>query len=278
MPMTTLTPDQVASRIGELPPMPAAASKVLKLLNEQETTGEDLRKVIETDPGLTTSVLRLVNSALFNLPQRITTLSHAIMLLGFLRLRSLTLASVVAGLKGLIPPAAAQARDVVWEHSVNVAVAARALSTRANLAWSEEAFVAGLLHDTGRMVLLVCEPDAYVAMIQAGEGTLPDPPQEQERIGLDHQQVGRLLLGSWNLAPQLVSAVGGHHGNDFQADDHGALVALVGLADRLMSMRPRLEEARQPAKHLGFDVDRLEELQQEIRETVHDERGELLAL
>ncbi|MDQ7007259.1 MAG: HDOD domain-containing protein [Acidobacteriota bacterium] len=278
MPMTTLTPDQVASRIGELPPMPAAASKVLRLLNEKETTGEDLRKVIETDPGLTTSVLRLVNSALFNLPQRITTLSHAIMLLGFLRLRSLTLASVVAGLKELIPPAAAQARDAVWEHSVNVAVAARALSVKANLAWSEEAFVAGLLHDTGSMILLVCEPDAYVAMLQSCEGELPEPEQERERLGLDHQQVGRLLLGNWNLAPQLVAAVGGHHGDEFEESEHGALVALVALADRMMSHGTALEACGLAATRLGFDTAQLGQLRDETMETVHEERGELLTL
>ena len=278
MSMEIVAPETVTSKVGELPPMPDAAAMVLKLLSEPDTTAEDLQRVIELDPGLTTSVLRLVNSALFHLPRQISTLSHAIMLLGFLRLRSLTLASIVAGLKGLIPPAAAHTRDTIWEHSVSVALAARALAAKAGLAWSEEAFVGGLLHDSGRLLLLAYDPEKYASLLRSSAGCLPSPEEEKELFGVDHQQLGGLLLTEWNLAPQLVSVVGQHHGAVTLEGPHAALTALVVGADRLMEADCSEEPPREALAVLGFDVDRMQPLAEEIREIVHEERGGLMSL
>ena len=261
-----------------LPPMPQAAAKVLKLLNCQDTTAEHLRQVIETDPALTTSVLRLVNSALFSLPKQISTLSHAIMLLGFLRLRSLTLASVVAGLKDLIPPSVAEKRDRLWEHSVNTALGSRHLADRAGLAWSEEAFVAGLLHDVGRFVLLASRPEEYSDLLDKHQGGMPTGKQEIEALGENHEQVGGELMSLWNLAPQLVAVVSAHHGDQVAEGEHAALVSLVALADRLVDEIGVDEDPRPAAALLEIDEQELEVLSQEIRQVVREERGGLLAL
>ncbi len=261
-----------------LPPMPRAAAKVLKLLNRPDTTAEDLRLIIETDPSLTTSVLRLVNSALFNLPKQISTLSHAIMLLGFLRLRSLTLASVVAGLKDLVPPQVAEKRDLIWEHSVNTALGARHLAERAGLAWSEEAFVAGLLHDVGRLVLLAQRPQEYAAFLDDFPGGMPTSIEERKSLGESHEDVGGELLRQWNLAPQLIATVSSHHGSQVFEGEHAALISVVALADRVVDTICVNEDPLPAAALLEFDEETLEAISDEIRLSVKKERGGLIAL
>jgi HD-like signal output (HDOD) protein len=259
----------------QLPPMPQAASRVLELLNHPETTAEDLRRVIETDPGLTTAVLRLVNSALFNLRQHISTVSHAITLLGFLRLRSLTLATVVAGLKSIVPGSAADVRDRIWEHSVNTAIGARWLTDKLSLAWSEEAFVCGLLHDCGRFLLLARQPHAYVALCEPGQ-PLPTSEQELKVLGVDHQQLGSALLERWNQAPQIIEVVRDHHGTD-PSGSHAQLVSVIALVDRVVEDGVR-KGAYEAAELLDIPADSLSDLRHDLMKAAHEQRHELLSL
>jgi putative nucleotidyltransferase with HDIG domain len=259
----------------ELPPMPQAASRVLDLLNQPDTTAEDLRRVIETDPGLTTAVLRLVNSALFNLRQHISTVNHAITLLGFLRLRSLTLATVVAGLKSIAPGSAADVRDRIWEHSVNTAIGARWLADKMSLAWSEEAFVCGLLHDCGRFLLLARQPHAYVALCEPGH-PLPSSAQERKVLGVDHQELGSALLQRWNQAPQIIEVVREHHTEE-PAGDHAQLVSVVALVDRVTEDGIR-KGAYAAAERLGIESSSLSDLRHDLMKAAHEQRHELLTL
>ncbi len=276
--MSATVKDSPTQSVVDLPPMPQVAAKVLAALKGQDTTADDLHHIIEMDPAMTASVLRLVNSAMFNLPKQISTLSHAIMLLGFLRLRSLTLATVVAGVKNLVPPQAAEKRDRVWEHSVNTALGARHLAERAGLAWSEEAFVAGLLHDIGRLILLARRPDEYTALMDATTTGMPLPEQEEAVLGENHEQVGAELLTRWNLAPQLSAAVGRHHGNRPTEGEHAALISLVALAERLVDEEGLTEDPQPAAEYLGYSVEGLETMADEIRATVREERPGLLAM
>ncbi len=277
MPGKLVTPGTLAERMNALPPMPRAAGTVLRLLESADTTADDLRRVIETDPALTGTVLRLVNSALFGLPQRISTLSHAIMLIGFLRLRSLTLTTVAAGLRGLIPPAAADEQALIWEHSVDTALGARVIAERLGFGWSEEAFVAGLLHDVGRLVLLAFQVDEYQGLVDPGRGSLPTPEEELALLGMNHEQVGRELLSRWNLAPQLVEITGRHHGDVEPAEAHRELAALVMVADRLLGSASH-EDPAGPAAVLGIGREELVRLAAEVQREVADARSVLLAM
>ncbi len=264
-----------AVAVGQLPAMPHAAGKVLRLVNEPDATAEGLRQIIETDPALTAAVLRLVNSALFGLPKAVSTVSHAVMLIGFIRLRALTLTTVMASMKGSIPEDVAPERDLIWDHSVSSGLAARALAERQGLAWSEEAFVAGLLHDCGALVMLANHPEAYRSLVEK-HGRLPLPAEEEEVFGFTHEQVGTLLLSEWNLAPQLIAVAGGHHGEADLAGVHGALKALVVLSDRLLGENPEL--VTESCEVLGIDTGNLEDVRREILEEITRSRADLVCL
>jgi len=272
-----VTPGTLADRMDALPPMPQAAGKVLRLLEQQDTTADDLRRVIETDPAMTGTVLRLVNSALFGLPQQISTLSHAIMLIGFLRLRSLTLTTVAAGLKEMIPPDAAAEQALIWEHSVDTALGARVIAERLGFGWSEEAFVAGLLHDVGRLMLLAFQVREYRGLVDPGRGSLPTPEEEVALLGMGHEEVGRELLSRWNLAPQLVEVCGRHHGDVLPEGEHRQLAAIVMVADRLLGSASH-EDPGPPAEIVGIGTDELSRLAAEVQREVADARSVLLAM
>lgn len=271
------TPEAIAARIAGLPTMPDVAQRALEMLREPDTSADDLRRVIEADPSLAASVLRLANSSLFGPARPTASLTHAIVLIGFSRLRSLTLATVVSGLRGLVPQRAAAERDLIWLHSVNTALAARALSVRAGLQWSEEAFVAGLMHDCGRQVLLALEADAYCELIHAANGEMPKVAAERERLGVSHEEAGGALMRQWRMAPQLVMSVSSHHGPQSFEGPHGATLALVALADRLME--PGLgEDPAAPAEHVGLAVPDFDVMRREIQREISDSRVELLAI
>ena len=272
---TRVSAAEVASHMGQLPPMPQVAGRVLALLESTEATSTRLQKVIESDPALTAAVLRLVNSAMFSLPNKIGTLSHAITLIGFLRLKSLTMATIIAGVKGIIPERAALRRDQIWEHSVNVALAARVLAERQHHSWSEEAFLAGMLHDCGRLVLLAQLTDEYMRLMDGA--LLPSLTDEQATLGLDHQQVGAALLRQWGLSDQLVTACSSHHGDAGLSCPYPDLLATVMLADRMMPGEPP-EDPVPPARRLGFEADEIDQLTQLVRHRAVEMRTEFLAL
>jgi putative nucleotidyltransferase with HDIG domain len=276
--MTTTTADLTA-RVGALPPMPRAAARVLALLRDPDASAEQMGRVIETDPALTAAVLRLVNSALFSVASPVTSLSRALVLIGFLRLRSLTLATVTAGLRDLVPPAAADSRDCIWEHSVNVALGARAIAGRLGFDWSEEAFIAGLLHDCGRLVLLARMTSEYHRLVSSLQpGTLPHPEEERSTLGLDHTEIGAALLRHWHLPEELAGLIERHHVEDVGADaSNPELLAVVMLADRLLKTEPD-PALVPPARCLNIAPGDLFKLGLEIPHEVAEARASLLAL
>jgi HD-like signal output (HDOD) protein len=268
-------PEGLTARISALPTMPRAAREVLERLRRPDVTAHELQEVIETDPGLAGSVLRLANSSLFGPPRPTTSLSHAIVLIGLHRLRALTLTAVVSGLRALAPAEAASVRDLIWRHSVDVALAARLLAVRLGLDKSEEAFIAGLMHDCGRLVLLVLEPEGYRRLVRVAGGVLPTSPAEKSALGFTHEETGAALIRQWGLAPQLVLAAGSHHGPHSFEGPHGAIVALTAFADRMME--PGNQEPIAPvADSIGLDTSNLDALRDEIEREVAGARAELL--
>lgn len=276
-PVVPLTVEDLASRVGSLPPMPRAAGQVLRLVQDPNATAEQIGRVIETDPALTAATLRLVNSALFGLQRHISSLTQTVVLLGFLRLRSLTLATVIAGLRDLVPQSAAEARDAVWDHSVSVALGARVITERLGMAWGEESFVAGLLHDCGRLVMLGKMTGSYRRLMETSGGHLPCPTHETADFGFSHSDLGGALLRCWNLAPQLVEVAEQHHSEKRPEGPFAKLVAVVKVADHLVGSSVA-DDPQPSAGLLGLDEPALKRLRRELPAEVAEGRGVLLAL
>ncbi len=216
-----------------VPPLPDLVSRLLSLLNDQQTEPEDLEQLLQNDQVLVGKMLALVNSPFYGLNRTIRTIKEAVMVLGFRGVRSLVLAAGTA--KFLQRDFSWYGHDArgLWLHAVSVASAARLLAARVGMGdeESEQLFVGGLLHDIGKLLLV-----SYLHGEPAEPRGDAIEQREREMVGLDHAEAGCLVVEKWNLAPEIQQVVGAHHGRGQDAADARA-VAVVRLADAVAHER-----------------------------------------
>ncbi len=207
---TPINLDLVLRRVKALPTLPHVFQAVSELTQDPEAPVAKIARVIETDQALTTRILGLVNSPFYGLSGKVTTVAHAVVILGFNPLRSVVLsASVVDLFQG-----GKDARfdfQAFWKHSIATAICSRILAHHAGLRDAESIFVAGLLHDVGKLVEWseMSEPFSRI-LDRVAEGKAMHEV-EMEILGFTHADVGRLLLQQWKLPEILSYTVGAHH-------------------------------------------------------------------
>jgi putative nucleotidyltransferase with HDIG domain len=191
--------------------LPGVFLRLSQVVSDPRTSAADVGRVIAEDPGLTARLLKLVNSAMYNFPSRIETVSHAISIVGTAQLQDLALATSVIRLFASIPQGLVT-MESFWRHSVACGVTARALASRRREPNVERFFVAGLLHDIGRPIMYMQVPDqSRIAVTRSKEEKKPLFQLEHELLGFDHSHVGAALLDLWKLPPALKEAVAHHH-------------------------------------------------------------------
>ena len=202
------------------------------MTRQDNTSVEDLANVIQTDPGLTGRMLKVVNSSLFGLPREVASLSQAIGLLG---LRRVKIMALTFSLVETVQSSHTDGFDfqAYWRRSLITATAARLIAEAVAPEAAEEAFVAGLLSDIGMVVAWRYAREAYEPVLQARADTERRIAQiEAEQLGVTHAQIGRELLRAWGLPETLCDAVGCHH-DERQAippEDSGRLTGMVHSA------------------------------------------------
>lgn len=227
-----MSPQDVIQNLGELPPLPQVATRVIRLSADSDTSSEDLQNLIRMDQALSSQVLRIANSALFGRVREVSTLTQAILTLGFATTRSVVLASSVKNLftRG---PVGLQER-ILWEHALVTAITGSAFSKAVGYSATEEVFLAGLMHDLGKCVMAVKFPEAYGALLRRINGEEGDGiTMELDAFGFDHTMVGEALVRSWNIAEGVESVVRWHHDPLQAPAGHRQLVALVALGNQM---------------------------------------------
>jgi putative nucleotidyltransferase with HDIG domain len=222
------SPEQLVSSAPELEALPVVAQRVLAILRDERTTLEKIATLLGTDQALASAVLRYANSARAMPNRRIANLREAVARIGQ-RALSEVLVRACAGpmLDRGLPPYALP-RTIAWRHAATVAVASRALAEILKTG-SDEAGVAGLMHDVGKMVLTSVVPEAAAEAVSiARSRRMPVWQAEQEVLGFHHGAVGAALLRSWGLPDSVVYAVAFHHQPE-AADS--PLATIVSLAD-----------------------------------------------
>ncbi|MBP1627139.1 MAG: hypothetical protein H6Q00_1614 [Holophagaceae bacterium] len=227
-----ITPQELIANLGDLPPLPQVAAQVLRLAADPDASMDDLRKVISTDQALTAQILKISNSAMFGMVREVTTLTQAIMTLGFSTIKSVVIASSA---KNLYSRGAAGLQErLLWEHALTTAMAGRAFGRCLRFPRAEEVFISGLMHDIGKSVMAIKFPDRYVSLVKTVYNEQCDGLQlELDTFGFDHAMVGEALLHSWNLASSLEDAVRWHHDPSHAPKENQALAALVALGNQL---------------------------------------------
>jgi two-component system cell cycle response regulator len=222
-------------RISELPPVPTAALKLLRLTGaEAAADAAAVARVIETEPALATKVLRIVNSAYYGFSRRVDSIQRAVTLLGFAAIRRVALHLLF--FDGLISRVGGGDFDRLffWQHSLMVAILSRLLAERLRHPEPDAVYAAGLLHDLGKIMLETHGRVRYSALLEATRHSA-NPVLEDERrfFGASHDEVGAVISRDWDL-PALICQVQSLHHRETAADLDGAEalgVAIVSLAD-----------------------------------------------
>jgi len=229
--------DEILAKIKGVPSIPAGAFQVLRLLQDPEVDVARLTKTIEYDPGLTTNLLRMANSALFGAPRSIGSVREAIVRLGINNLRKMLGPMAVAPvvrkpLRGYDLPAGA-----LLDHAVAVAVGVDALARELRIAAPRETFTAALLHDIGKILLgTFIEVDADEIRKAAFDGKISFERAEEAVLGIDHAEAGAVLLESWNCPAEIAAVARWHHRPD-EAPEGGNAIRLVHIADAISMMQ-----------------------------------------
>lgn len=269
-----------------IPQLPQILLRVENALADPAVGGEELARVILDDPALTVQILKIANSTFYN-PQgtKITTISRAIVILGFDNIRRLVLGLSVAKMFMLLPRWTVYRR--LWRHSLATAQLARNLAQRDDFADVEVAFVSGLLHDVGKFVMGHLHGEEYAEMLNTGylEPGFDLCRAEGEIFYCNHQEVGALLAQTWGLPKELVRVIGRHRpGSDWRYFDEalpglGAYVILANQLAHLLDLAADDEENEKLVAELrlraenAFGIDRvefdelLENLEAEIAQT-----------
>jgi len=264
---------------GDLPAMPQVASKVLELSSDPNTSAQQLQQIIADDQAMTARILKIANSAMYSCSRKIKTLTEAIVMLGFNSIRSLVVTSAARNLYNTRNSTTGLKERLLWEHSIGVAFACRLLVQGNYPGLAEEAFLAGLMHDIGKLVLNLKIPEDFDEIVQSVyNDNRPFHLMEKEVLGFDHAEVGARLVNKWNLSQVLESTILNHHNPEALSADNPLLLYLdlgnklchkmgIGFVDE-----PDLDLNACPAnKILGLPPRTFDEVAVKLQETLESE-------
>ena len=196
--------------LRRLPPFPAVATKLLRLLSNDDVAVRQIVELIRADPALASELMRVVNSPLYGFPARISSIQNAVTLLGLQTVRGFAL---TVSMKGFLHTALRlDLLRRIWRHSLACGILCEEISAACSTSQvgDDRAYTAGLLHNVGRLGLFVAHPRAYAEMLtEAPDGDILD--REREVFGIDHCEAGAWLAHSWGLPPDLEVVIAGHH-------------------------------------------------------------------
>lgn len=216
---------------SDLPTIPVVATKVMQLIEDESATAEELAKVVASDPAVAARVLKISNSSFYGCQRQIQTLSHAIVVLGFGTLKSLV---VAASVKQVYQPYGLTEK-MLWEHSFGAGLASRIIAKETRLANEEEAFLGGLFHDIGKIIMNTMNKQQFQdVMMRCYNDGLTFEEAERQVYSFTHSEVGGLVIKKWNFPDMLMNAVLNHHAVEFTENEdsyQASLTSIVGLAD-----------------------------------------------
>jgi len=227
---------------SELSSLPEIFIRVSELLDDENSSSVQIGKVVETDPSLTSRILKMVNSAYYGFQNTVASISQAISILGRDRIRQILVGAVLGGVFGNMKNKVYFMEDY-WHQSVKTAILSRLLCQQSNI--SEEAdslFTAGLLHEIGRLILAQKMPELSLEAQQAVENGDEDIYQAEQRIfGYTHCEVGAAFITHWGL-PDILAQISKYHHTPEKAEQFVEEVRIVHLAKKIGYVIPPIKQ------------------------------------
>jgi HD-like signal output (HDOD) protein len=234
--MSKITLIKLLDKIKEMPPLPQSITQILELTKSTKSSAKDLAKVFERDPTLAANILKIANSSYYGFTGKISTITHAIVCLGLDTVKSIALTSSTQEMLNNEIPAYDLEKGMLWQRSISCATCAKIIAQRIGYQDCEEAYVAGLLLDIGKIILSSFAEDQFKQIIEkTKDNKTPFNTAEQEILGFDHPKIGGRVIKKWNLPSILIEAVQYHHQPD-KAETNKTLTYIVHLADAITDM------------------------------------------
>lgn len=226
--------EEIVNIANHIPPFPKVAMQVMKMLEDPKVQPKDLAEVIQYDSAITANLLRTCNASYFGLPRKVSSLDEALVLLGQDALKDILIASSSARFyKGGAGEGYQLEQGDLWKHSVAVAIMSKSISRHFQGVDPGTAFTAGLLHDIGKRFLSsFVASDFKKIMDRTYIDGLSFMAAEREILGMDHAELGALIMEKWDFSEEMILAVRFHH--DPQALSKDPLTALVAMANTLV--------------------------------------------
>jgi HD-like signal output (HDOD) protein len=244
MPAVEISPAESEARLArfartvdEISTLPHVAMRVLEVAQDPDASVSQLKGVLEQDVSLTARVLRCVNSSLFGLRVKVTNLQTAVAYLGFNQVRNLAVTASVAEIFRGGEPIGTYHREELWKHLVSVGICARMIAMRQRLQIFEDAFLAGLLHDIGIVLLDQHAHTGFCEVIAALKPNVPLVEVEKSILGFDHTEAGERIATSWKFPEAARDAIRYHHRAGDYRGEHGAIVRCVELANGICTLK-----------------------------------------
>ncbi len=266
--------------ISKMPSLSTTVTKVMEVCNKPDSSPNDLNRVISLDPVLTGQVLKLVNSAYYSLPNQVTSLTRAIIMVGLNTVKNLALSAAVLQNLGKKESFQALSMEDFWAHSITVGVTAKRLATakRVPVAEREEYFVSGLLHDLGKIPLNNRFPDEYQRALELAKDKGKTLYHSESAVfGINHCIVGQMIAEKWQLSGTVVDSLAHHHHPQESREENRPLIYVVALADTFSKLIEKEAEDTQLIENpmisnlldaIGIDRDTLFDLKETVAEEV----------
>jgi HD-like signal output (HDOD) protein len=240
--MSNLDPKALRTRvenISTVPTVPSVLKQLSTIIENPKISLNEISHFVSKDPALTTKILQMVNSALYGFPGRISSVNHAVMLLGLNVVKGLLLSVSVFEIMH-------KAMIGLREHSIGVAIASKVIAQKKGLKEPEEVFVAGLLHDVGKVILILMYPDEYDKAVKESEASaIAIFDTERNHFSETHAAVAGWLSEKWHFPKKLCDCLANHH--------RPQVSTLAPLETSIVHMADILVKAR----GIGFSGDNL---------------------
>ncbi len=285
--------NSVRSRILEelkdvrgLPTLPTVFLNVMTMMRNPATPMKDIARTIEADPAITMKILRLINSSFYGLAKTVDSVHQAIVLLGANTIKNVVISVSIFRAVGQDQVDSGFDRTAFWQHSIGVGLIARFLEKRLGIGRSEEGFIAGVIHDIGKIVIDKYLSEELVEIMKlVREQNIEMYDAEQIILEISHCEIGAFLASKWKLPDNLVDAILNHHQIDPESE-HAAYASLIQISNAIArkykvgsggdDIVPEIEPAVWDILELSPEM--LEEWDEEIQGEIEKSREMLDAL
>jgi HD-like signal output (HDOD) protein/AmiR/NasT family two-component response regulator len=245
---------EALAKIESLPSPPEQVQAIMELVRDESSSLKDIGRLIAGDMGMTSNILKLINSAFFGLPRRVSEITEAVVLLGMDIIKALVMTHYLFTTFEF-KRMSSFSFELLWNHCLNTACMSRRItkSLTSDKTTIDDSFISGVLHDVGKLVLGFAYTEEYKGIIlEARQNNQCVWKIESARLGFSHAEIGAYLIGLWGLPTKVLKAVQFHHEPANLTDPEDILTTAVHLAD---VMEHQLNVIHQNYDQPGFDLE-----------------------